>query len=92
MTTLTQNIFLGPEYWVLHYETDMDCPRKEEGFLTMNSALRRLRSLQIEHYPSTIQRVELHQIFEDDCIDGYPYDEIQYLDEQFLRAMEDPRK
>lgn len=64
----------------------------ERGFRTMNSAMRRLRTLQIQHYPSTIQKVELNQIFDPGPVDQDTEREIEFLDEAFLRAMEDPSK
>lgn len=92
MTTSSEKNFLGPEYWVMRYETEDGIAKTEKGFRTINSVLRRLKTLQITSYPSTIQAVELSQIFDTCPMDENTVREIEYLDQEFQRAMEDPRK
>jgi hypothetical protein len=92
MTTPLEKKILQPESWTLNCLTDDSKLIKEHGFATLNSALKRLRSIQLLCYPSTIQQVELNQVLELDEIDQASQDELAYLDERFLQAMEDSRK
>lgn len=76
----------------MQYETEDGVAETEEGFRTINSVLRRLKTLQITHYPSTIQEVRLSQIFDDCLLDEFTIKEMEYLDQQFQQAIEDPKK
>jgi hypothetical protein len=92
ITTSKEKKYLQPEYWTLCYMTDDNQYQREHGFATLNSAMKRLKSIQILSYPSTIQQVELRQIFELEEIDQISQDELAYLDECFMKAMEDNEK
>lgn len=61
--TTSEEEFLGPEYWVLNYVTTRDLsPQTEQGFRTLNSAVKRISQLQIKHYPATIESINLRRI------------------------------
>jgi hypothetical protein len=92
MTTSEEKIFLQPEYWTLSYLTDDGQRNNEHGFASLNAALKRLRTIQFLCYPSTIQEVELFQIMELEDIDQVSLDELTYLDDRFMQAMEDSNK
>ena len=92
MTTSDVKKNMGPEYWVLSYSLGDGPPIVEHGFCTLNVAMRRLKTIQVKHFPSTIQKVELNQIFEDDMLDAAVKEELAFLDSEFTRAMGDPSK
>ena len=88
MTTFDEENFEGPEYWILSYVLDDGSSHEERGFLTLKSIMKRLCTLQIKHHPSTIEQVELSQIFDRAPLQEQLQKELDDLDQHFFSAME----
>lgn len=92
MTTSSEDFFLGPEYWYLNCLVSDGSRISEHGFVTLNAVLGRLRSLQLSVHPSTIESIEMQEIYRSMDLAPETQEELDYLDQSFLAAMENPRK